>query len=235
MRKSAVLILLCVGLIFAQTKTAPKPAPLPFTPTVAAPELHLEADNFTDILRKLYAYQQSGQYEREINQVVKPAHDWIEARTARATPGEKLAAIFDIDETSLSNLPNMMNCGFCSSGAQAKLYQGERLPAIPQVHDLYDFAKSKGVAVMFLTGRGESGRTVTTGDLIAAGYTGWEDLLMRPGGNTDPARIMKAGVRQNVERKGYRIVLNIGDQLSDLIGGYSERTYKLPDPFYFVE
>jgi predicted secreted acid phosphatase len=231
MRKTAYATLICVALAIAQS---PAPAPQ-FTPTVAAPELHLDADNLGHILSKLYEYAQSGQYTREINQVVKPAHDWIETRAARATPNEKLAAIFDIDETALSNLPNMMNCGFCSTSAQAKLFPENRIPGIPPVRDLYDFAKSKGIAVILLTGRYESGRDLTINELQAAGYSGWQDLLMRPSGNSDPARIMKAGVRQSVERKGYRIVLNIGDQLSDLIGGYSERTYKLPNPFYFVE
>ena len=229
MRKTAFALLICVSLAIAQ-----QPAPQ-FTPTAAAPDLHFQGDNLTDILRKLYEYAQSGQYSREINQVVKPAHDWIEARTARATPNEKLAAIFDIDETALSNLPNMMDCGFCSTAAQAKLYGNERLPAIPPVRDLYDFAKSKGVAVILLTGRYESGRSVVTTQLQAAGYSDWHDLLMRPNTNNQPASIMKADQRRAVEQKGYKIVLNIGDQLSDLIGGYSERTYKLPDPFYFVE
>jgi hypothetical protein len=28
--------------------------------------------------------------------------------------------------------------------------------------------------------------------------------------------------------------VNIGDQMSDLDGGFAERTYKLPNPFYFI-
>jgi len=231
MRRAAYLVLLCVGLVFAQSRTAPST----FTPTVGAPELHVEGDNLTDIQRKLYDYAQSGQYDREITQVTKAAHDWVETRAGSAAPNEKLAAIFDIDETLLSNLPNMLNCGFCSGGAQGKLFQGVRIPAIPEVRDLYSFAKSRGITVIVLTGRYESGRDATIHDLQDAGYSGWEELLMRPNADSDPARIMKAGVRQDVEKKGYKIILNIGDQLSDLIGGHSERTYKLPNPFYFVE
>ena len=230
MKPTVVSALICSALVFAQSKPAPS-----FIPTVAAPELTLHATNLTDIKARIYNYQQSGQYDREIAQVVRPAHDWIEARTASAASGEKLAAVFDIDETALSNLPYMMDCGFCSSAAQAKLYPADRDPAIPQVRDLYSFAKSKGVAVFFVTGRGESARDLTVRTLQAAGYFGWDDLLMRLIGNTDPARTMKTVIRQGVERKGYKIILNIGDQLSDLVGGYAERTYKLPDPFYFVE
>jgi hypothetical protein len=49
-----------------------------------------------------------------------------------------------------------------------------------------------------------------------------------------PARISKPQERHDVERKGYRIVLNIGDQASDLAGCCAEKTFKLPNPFYLV-
>jgi hypothetical protein len=31
-----------------------------------------------------------------------------------------------------------------------------------------------------------------------------------------------------------KIILCLGDQLSDLAGGYCERTFKLPNPVYFL-
>lgn len=221
MKRAAIAGILCAGLIFAQA------------PTVAAPDLHLDATNLTDVFRTLAAYAQSGQYAREIDQVAKAAHDWVATRTPK--PGEKLAAVFDIDETLISSVPNILDCGFCSSSLQARLFGNRHLPAIPPVLDLYDFAKSKGVTVILLTGRSESGRSATITDLTAAGIEGYGDLLMRPAGNTQPAAIMKANARRGVEQKGYKVILSIGDQLSDLAGGYAERTYKLPNPFYFVE
>lgn len=241
MKRAFYSLLFCAALVFAQSKmpapaAAPRPAAAPaFTPTFAAPELHLEADNLSRVKAQLADYVRSGQYNRELAAVAKAAHDWVETRTAHPVPGEKLAAVFDIDETSLSNLPNMADCDFCSVAAQAKLYPADRLPAIPPVLDLYNFAKSKGIAMIFLTGRYDTAREATAANLHAVGYNAWEDLLFRPTGNTEPARIMKAAVRAGVERKGYKIVLSIGDQLSDLSGGAAERTFKLPNPFYFVE
>jgi hypothetical protein len=29
-------------------------------------------------------------------------------------------------------------------------------------------------------------------------------------------------------------VVNIGDQFSDLAGGFAERVFKLPNPYYFI-
>jgi putative acid phosphatase of HAD superfamily subfamily IIIB len=31
-----------------------------------------------------------------------------------------------------------------------------------------------------------------------------------------------------------QIIANVGDQQSDLDGGYAERTFKVPNPFYFI-
>ena len=44
----------------------------------------------------------------------------------------------------------------------------------------------------------------------------------------------KTGSRKSVEGEGYKIIVNIGDQWSDLAGGYSERVFKLPNPYYYV-
>jgi len=221
MKRAAAVGFVCASLIFAQT------------PTVAAPDLHLDATNLSGIFQKLADYATRGQYVREINQVASAAHSWVETRTPK--PGEKLAAVFDIDETLLSNVPNMLQCAFCSSSIQAQLFASHHLPPIPPVVEVYNLAKSKGVTAILLTGRSEPGRAATVADLTAANISGYAELLMRPAGNTQPAALMKADARRGVEAKGYKIILSIGDQLSDLAGGFAERTYKLPNPFYFVE
>jgi hypothetical protein len=44
----------------------------------------------------------------------------------------------------------------------------------------------------------------------------------------------KSGQRAALEAQGYRIVANVGDQESDLAGGHADRSFKLPNPFYFI-
>jgi hypothetical protein len=44
----------------------------------------------------------------------------------------------------------------------------------------------------------------------------------------------KSGTRAYIESLGYEIVANFGDQYSDLIGGYAEKTFKLPNPNYYL-
>jgi hypothetical protein len=44
----------------------------------------------------------------------------------------------------------------------------------------------------------------------------------------------KSATRAHIESLGYDIVANFGDQFSDLIGGHADRTFKLPNPNYFL-
>jgi hypothetical protein len=45
----------------------------------------------------------------------------------------------------------------------------------------------------------------------------------------------KSGERKKVAAQGYKIILNVGDQMSDLNGDpQAEKSVKLPNPFYFI-
>ncbi len=194
-----------------------------------------EPENHAIVVARLMRYHDSGEYEWGIREVANAARDYLRVRAKNASPQEKLAAVFDIDETSLSNWQAMADCGFCAYSVESKLYSIAHDPAITPVLELYNDAKSKGVAVLFLTGRPNAQREVTTENLSEAGYKDWVELIMRPDGDKSPARVFKPQERQKIEDKGYHIILNIGDQASDLAGCCAERTFKLPNPFYMVQ
>ena len=44
----------------------------------------------------------------------------------------------------------------------------------------------------------------------------------------------KTKERINVEAEGYTIIAGVGDQMSDIDGGHSGCTFKVPNPFYFI-
>ena len=44
----------------------------------------------------------------------------------------------------------------------------------------------------------------------------------------------KAGTRAYIESLGYEIVADFGDQYSDLLGGYADKTFKMPNPNYYL-
>lgn len=194
----------------------------------------LEPENHAIVVDRLIRYHDSGEYDREIREVANDARDYLDVRVKHALKDEKIAAVFDIDETSLSNWEVMSGCGFCSYPSQVKLYPtAQGAPIIP-VLELFNYARKMGVAVFFVTGRQNAQREATIKNLTDVGYSGWADLVMQPDGNKKPAREFKSLDRQRIEEKGYHIVLNIGDQASDLAGCCEERVFKLPNPFYMI-
>jgi predicted secreted acid phosphatase len=44
----------------------------------------------------------------------------------------------------------------------------------------------------------------------------------------------KSGTRAYIESQGYDIVADMGDQFSDLLGGYADKTFKMPNPNYYL-
>ena len=192
--------------------------------------------------REVAAYVASGRYEADIASVVDQATAYIESRAAR---GGKLAIVLDVDETALSNLPSFrandygfivrgpcdLAAGPCGLGAWIMMGQAE---PIKPVLALARLARARGVAVFFLTGRPERMRAATEGNLRAAGYE-WTGVILKPDAlNSASAVDFKAPERKKLVEQGYTIIVNVGDQMSDLDGGSAERTYKLPNPFYFI-
>jgi predicted secreted acid phosphatase len=198
----------------------------------------VEPENHTLTVERLMRYHDSGEYEREIREVANAAREYLETRFKNVRKDEKLAAVFDIDETSLSNWFAMQDCGFCSYNIQVK-YPIDHDPAITPVRELFTYAKERDIAVFFVTGRPETQRQLTEDNLHEVGYSGWTDLYMQPdspaGTTKPPAHEFKPKDRQAITDKGYRIVLNIGDQASDLSGCCAERVFKLPNPFYLLD
>jgi len=194
-----------------------------------------EPENLSESIKRLVRYHDSGTYEGDIRRVTAAARQYTEQRVKQKSGDEKLAAVFDVDETSLSTWRRMIACGFCPIGLQYEIYPNVELPAIEPVLDLYRFVQSKGVAPIFLTGRGESLRSWTERTLMSSGYADWAELVMLQPGDQGPARVWKSQMREELTRKGFKIIFTIGDQASDLAGCCAERTFKVPNPFYFVE
>ncbi|HYX76610.1 MAG TPA: HAD family acid phosphatase, partial [Gaiellaceae bacterium] len=53
-------------------------------------------------------------------------------------------------------------------------------------------------------------------------------------GTSCPTIQYKSGTRAYIESHGYDIVANFGDQFSDLLGGFSDKTFKMPNPNYYL-
>ena len=196
-----------------------------------------EPENIILTKQKLVQYHDSGQYDKDIQQVLHQAKRYLSSRLNQANfAGKKPAIVLDIDETSLSNYTDIVKFDFGGTVDIIQKAEDEgNDQAIPETLQLYQFAKAHDVAVFFLTGRKEEERVVTSGNLKKTGYANWDKLILRDGEyKNKPAAIYKTAMRKEITQQGYDIVFSIGDQQSDLVGGYADKTYKLPNPYYFI-
>lgn len=53
-------------------------------------------------------------------------------------------------------------------------------------------------------------------------------------GRSCPTIQYKSGTRAYIESQGYDIVADMGDQFSDLEGGFADKTFKMPNPNYYL-
>jgi hypothetical protein len=122
-----------------------------------------------------------GCYEKDLTVVCNHAKAYLQKHLKSA---HKPAMVLDIDETSLSNWDEIKADDF---GFHAKIWNdwvdSAKAPAIAPMLELYRFARQRGVAVFFITGRREPSRQSTEKNLQAAGYSDWQQLLLRPQGD----------------------------------------------------
>ncbi len=201
-------------------------APLP-----AAPR------NLSQAKDEVYFYINSGKYGRDLTKVAVKAGKYLAKRVAKPLKeGEKRAIVFDIDETTITNLSHItsQDFGYVPAVWQNWVTSGQARAIVP-VQLVYDVAVRNHVAVFFVTARGESERAATERNLRQVGYTTWEKIYFEPDGSEMSPQAYKTGVRRQIAAEGYTIIANIGDQQSDLDGGFAQRTFKLPNPFYIVK
>ena len=182
-------------------------------------------------------YRTSGDWAKDVAKQAQLAKAWLKQRTQGRRAPKKPALVLDIDETALDNYPCLdANGGIPYSGAPyASCVVAYDAPAVKPVLSLFKRAKALGVKVFFVTGRPEQLRDGTLDNLRAAGYTGKYELHLRPADYTGESAVPpKRAARKAIQKRGFKILANVGDQRSDLQGGYSERTYKLPNLIYLT-
>jgi HAD superfamily, subfamily IIIB (Acid phosphatase) len=176
------------------------------------------------------------------------------ATTPEAARAQKLAMVLDIDETSLSSYceEKREDFGYLRDMFEAWIVSPEASIPIPGTLRLFQHARAAGVAVFFITGRPGKGTDndqtgATARNLTTAGYSDWQGLTLHDA--TFAMRdttAYKSEARARLIAQGYTILLNVGDQWSDLrdpppdAGGAArpfargEVSVKLPNPFYYL-
>jgi predicted secreted acid phosphatase len=173
-------------------------------------------------------------------------HYLAQARRSGKTP----AIIVDTDDTMLFTYDmEVGDMHFVFDPAEQDVWvQDERFPATPGMVDLVGTARALGFAVIGITGRSDAQKAASIRNVRSVGYTGFTaaNYYTKWPTGAQPSYItcvttscttveFKAGTRRHLEKDlGYDIALNIGDQWSDLQGGYADHVQKLPNPTYYL-
>ena len=241
LRASVVLAGFIVGIAACTSGQRSVAATPPAAPSQTA-TVSTDVPNLYEAQRQVDEYIRSGRYDKDVAKVTTAARAWLEERAKTAV---KPAIVLDIDETSLSNWPayrvngwaRIVNggCDLAQGPCGLRAWQAfGQSQAIPATLALARRARELGVAVFFISGRPASLRQATEHNLREQGYE-WTDLILQPvGAHFASAVDFKAPERRKITEQGYTIVLSLGDQESDLKGGYAERTFKLPNPVYYL-
>ena len=148
--------------------------------------------------------------------------------------GGKPAIVADIDETLLDNREEFQTHPDFKWAEFERWMAEAKAPTLKQTADFLAWARQKGFAIFLITGRPEHDRAVTIENLVRR-HIAYDGLYMRPGDDMkDVAEVVKTAWRKKIEDMGFKIVVNIGDQYSDLYGGYSIDCEKLPNRMYYI-
>jgi predicted secreted acid phosphatase len=199
-----------------------------------------EPTNLSTVKQQVAYYVGSGEYGKEVARVAADANQYLIRRIPKGIPksakhSRKLAVVFDIDETTLSNVRHIQanDYGYIPRVWDAWVAEGQATAIFP-VQAVYNTAVNAGVDVFFITGRTPDGAAATERNLRQVGYETWTRIFYKPADFAESTRAFKISARRQLAAEGYLIILNMGDQNSDLVGGYGEKISKLPNPFYLV-
>lgn len=227
----------------------------------SVPRSDKEIPNLTNVVNDIKAYygdtvdasgehyaSATGNYAKQLAGIEAKAKSYL-AHADRDRHGAhgKAAIVLDVDDTSLLTYNYELEVGFNYTPASNQAYlDTKNMAAVFGMDTLADWAADQGITVFWITGRPEAQRADTVRNLTAVGYRAPADtahLYLKNSANP-PAYLScgstcttiqyKSGTRAHIESLGYHIIGNFGDQYSDLSGGYADKSFKLPNPMYYL-
>ncbi|MFJ9612979.1 HAD family acid phosphatase [Streptomyces noursei] len=227
----------------------------------SVPRTDKEIPNLTLVQDKIKAYygdtvtadgehyaSPTSNYARQVRGIEAKARAYLTGALAKKGADKaKPAIVLDMDDTTLLTYNYELKVGFnFTPKSQDEYLEHTDMAAVFGMNDLVNWAHKKGAEVFFVTGRKEAQRDWSVRNLKNVGYGVPLDrahVYLRdkehppaylPCGKTCSTIDFKSGTRRHIESLGYRVVANFGDQYSDLEGGAAARTFKLPNPMYYL-
>lgn len=153
------------------------------------------------------AFPSKRQWLSDVNDAMQGSKVYVQHRVDEG--GRKLAVNLDIDNTSL-----------------ATHYDYGK--AVPRVLDFAQFARSRGVVLLFNTGRlrGHGRQLLAARQLTAVGYAVTQVCGRAAGEGLVHS---KQRCRRTFADEGYTLIANVGNRATDFVGGGYERAFRLPN------
>lgn len=193
--------------------------------------------NIYDAKNSVKEYHESGKYLRDVTKLADQAKSHIANRIKKAKSNEKLAIVFDVDDTMLTEYEYHEEHDFSQIlPPLIEWLKKGQIPELIPILDLFNFSKKQKLNIFIITGRFADLKDPTIINLNYDGYKDWNEIFFHPIEHSyASAEEFKTAVRKKITEDGYIIIVNIGDQLSDLKGEYAEKTYKLPNHIYYIK
>lgn len=209
----------------------------------AAAERPSPQDSSEENIREYY---DSGEFDEDATHILRNARRSLKRQLEDGRRPRRSAIVLDIDDTALWTYPCQRRQGefgsaelaVCVAEAGVSTQSGGKgLPRIGPVYRFFRLALRRNVRIFFITGRPDFTRDSSRQNLQARGYDGYDQLITQPNDEFAERRSLipyKSGARAKIERRGHEILVNVGDQRSDLKGGHANKRYKVPNPMYFT-
>ncbi|CBI37173.3 hypothetical protein AAG906_040664 [Vitis piasezkii] len=185
-------------------------------------------------------YMTSSQYKADIERAIEESVLYLSKGCCSLKGDDKDAWIFDIDDTLVSIVPYYKKHHFGGEKLNVtsleEWMRKNRAPALRETLRFFNDIRGRGFKIFLISSRRECLRSSTADNLIKVGYHGWTRLILRKEADElMEVQKYKAKARQGLVKEGYRIWGIVGDQWSSFEGTPSaKRTFKLPNPLYYV-
>lgn len=199
--------------------------------TTVPPLINLQVNN-----EAVDAYYSNGQYDKEVAKIAAEADVYIK-KNLKSGKIRKPALVFDIDDTLFANHSLYKRMGYrFSLRLWTQWVNAGDIPALEPMKELL-LRYCDQMDVFIITGRNVFQKAQTIRNLQGKGISGWTTVFFKEAWDRElsateyKSRILK----QLMEKEGYFIVANFGDQESDFPIPIQGQNYKLPNYLYITK
>jgi hypothetical protein len=240
---AAAITLGLVGVAGASSTNSPAPVSDRQIPNLTKVENQIEAYYGDTVVGTEHFASPTSNYAHQVAGIEQQIKTYLSHRPHKHG---RPAIVLDVDDTTLLTYNYELENGFAYNPTTNAAYvEAEKMSAVFGMPALVNWAQAQGYTIFYLTGRPESQRDATAGNLAKVGYQEPDAAHLFLKNTANPPEYLscgstcttiqyKSGTRAHIESLGYDITADIGDQYSDLEGGHADRTYKVPNPMYFL-